>query len=76
MALWGWRVSRNIGWILSAFAALIVIGSIHLLWHYAVDGIAGAFLATLFWMAAGKIARASENYFASRRAPALDIFPA
>lgn len=77
LALWGWRVNRITGWALSAFAILIVIGSIHLLWHYAVDGIAGAVLAAMFWIIAGKIARACERHLALRRASMLlDASPA
>jgi hypothetical protein len=75
LALWGWRVGRAAGWVLSAFAALVVIGSIHLLWHYAVDGIAGAILATIFWISAGMIARASERHLARQSAPASGTIP-
>jgi hypothetical protein len=75
LALWGWRVNRTIGWALSAFATLIVIGSIHLLWHYAVDGIAGTILAVAFWMVAGKIAKARERNLALRTGPAFGAAP-
>jgi len=57
MALVGWRTSRKLGLALGAFAFAIVIGSIHLAWHYAADGIAGIALALLFWWLAGHIAR-------------------
>ena len=50
------------GW---AFAVVIVIGSIHLAWHYAVDSIAAIVLAVVFWQAAGWLARLQE-----RRVPA------
>ena len=62
MAIWGWRVSRVTGSALTAFALVIFIGSIHLAWHYAVDGIAGIALAALFWAMAGAVVRASERY--------------
>jgi hypothetical protein len=62
LAIWGWRASRWLGWSLSAFAALILVGSVHLAWHYAVDGIAGIALALVFWAIAGVIVRAHMRY--------------
>jgi membrane-associated phospholipid phosphatase len=44
-----------LGYLMSAFAVLIFIGSIHLGWHYAIDGYAGAAVAVVCWWAAGKI---------------------
>lgn len=52
------RTSRWLGLMLTAYAAVIVIGSVHLAWHYAVDAIAGIGLAGLFWCVAGWITRA------------------
>jgi len=57
MMLLGWRVSRLAGIAFTAFFAVILIGSVHLAWHYAVDGYAGILLALLFWYAAGSLAR-------------------
>src|SRR3546814_14370489 len=37
---------RAIGW---GFAALIYVGSIHLGWHYAVDGLAAAAATLAIW---------------------------
>lgn len=53
MAFLGWRVSRKLGIALTVYTALIFIGSIHLAWHYATDGIVGIGLAALFWVLAG-----------------------
>ena len=44
-----------LGYLMSAFAFLIFIGSIHLGWHYAIDGYAGAAVAVVCWWVAGKI---------------------
>lgn len=50
------RMSRTAGWIMSLYAALIWIGSIHLGWHYAVDGLAALPLAWGIWRVSGRIA--------------------
>ena len=57
MALLGWRVSRTAGLALSVFAMLIMLGSVHLGWHYALDGYAGAAGAALVWHAVGRMLR-------------------
>ena len=46
---------RWAGYLLSAFAFLIFVGSIHLGWHYAIDGYAGAAVALFGWWAAGRL---------------------
>jgi hypothetical protein len=46
---------RWIALLLSAFAALIFLGSIHLGWHYAIDGYLGIAVAVVCWWVAGKI---------------------
>jgi hypothetical protein len=50
-----------LGIVLTAYAAAIVIGSVHLAWHYAVDGIAGIAVAILFWHAAGVFVRSNTT---------------
>jgi len=37
-----------------AFAATILIGSVHLGWHYAVDGLVGIAAVTLIWIGTGR----------------------
>jgi len=66
IALLCWRIDRRLGALLWLFAGLIVIGSIHLAWHYAVDSLAGIALAVIFWQAAGLILRADARYRARR----------
>lgn len=53
-ALVGWRANRWFGTALWAFAFVILIGSVHLAWHYAVDGYVSAILTILIWLAVGK----------------------
>lgn len=60
-ALAGFSINRWAGWVMSVYAALIWIGSIHLGWHYAVDGIAAALLTILIWKATGHLADRLER---------------
>lgn len=48
-AILGFQLSRRLGLILSAFALLIMIGSVHLGYHYAVDGYVSAVLTACLW---------------------------
>ena len=59
LALVAWRTDRRLGIAMWSYTALIVLGSVHLAWHYVSDGIAGLLLAFLFWITAGALARAS-----------------
>ena len=54
MALFGWQYSRLAGIALTLFALTIFVGSIHLGWHYAIDGYAGALGAWLIWWLVGR----------------------
>ncbi|MBA5686213.1 phosphatase PAP2 family protein [Rugamonas apoptosis] len=53
LALLGWRLRPAAGVAFTVFAVLILAGSIHLGWHYAVDGYAGAAGAILIWKLVG-----------------------
>lgn len=50
------RINRKAGWAMTAYAALIWIGSVHLGWHYAIDGLLAFVLAWGIWRAAGRVA--------------------
>jgi membrane-associated phospholipid phosphatase len=50
---WGQRWAM---WFTAPFALTILVGSVMLGWHYAVDGYAGALIALFCWWLAGKVA--------------------
>ncbi|MEM7312856.1 MAG: phosphatase PAP2 family protein [Planctomycetota bacterium] len=56
-ALVGFQVSRRLGKWLAVYAALIWLGSIHLGWHYAVDGYVSLLLTIGLWWLVGKAVR-------------------
>jgi hypothetical protein len=51
------QVSKGLGWFFTGYAAIILVGSVHLGWHYAVDGYAGIAIAAASWWVAGHAAR-------------------
>lgn len=63
VALFAFQLSRGLGYALAAFAASIMVGSVLLGWHYAVDGYAGAIIAVLGWKFAGWLARSRIGPF-------------
>lgn len=60
-ALAAFRLNRTAGWIFALYAVLIWIGSIHLGWHYAIDGIVSVALTFGFWALTGRIADRLER---------------
>ena len=50
-----YHVDRRAGRLFSAYAVLIWIGSIHLGWHYAIDGVVAAVLTLSIWKDTGLI---------------------
>jgi hypothetical protein len=65
-ALAGAQLSRTLGRLLWFNAAIILIGSVHLGWHYAVDGYAAILIALGAWWIAGPIARWHQDLAATR----------
>ena len=66
-ALAFWRVSRTMGIIFTVYAGVILAGSVHLGWHYAIDGYAGIVIALACWWIAGPVARWYTGLAATRR---------
>jgi membrane-associated phospholipid phosphatase len=63
MAIYGFAITRWLGYLLSAFAATIMVGSVLLGWHYAVDGYAGALIALASWKLSGWLIRSRIGPF-------------
>lgn len=55
VALSGRHVGKFVGWTLILYAVIIQIGSVHLGWHYAIDGYLSALLTVVIWKLAGAI---------------------
>ena len=74
-AISGWYVNRLVGGLMTLFAIVIFIGSIHLGWHYAVDGYASALATAAIWIAVGRLLRRRRGELpaapAGRPAPGL-----
>jgi hypothetical protein len=60
-ALAAWRVSRPLGCLLGSYAAVIWVGSVHLGWHYGLDGVVAVALTILIWQVCGHIADRLER---------------
>lgn len=54
-ALVAWRAHRLAGIVFTVYAAIVMIGSVHLAWHYALDGYVAALLTWLLWHVAGRL---------------------
>jgi hypothetical protein len=56
-ALACWHINRKLGIALFIFTGFILLGSVHLAWHYAIDGYVGIAIALVAWWVSGIIAR-------------------
>ncbi len=57
MALYARAYNRRFGQVMTVFAGVIMLGSVLLAWHYAVDGYAGAAIAVACWLLTGRLIR-------------------
>ncbi len=69
MALAARHLNRRLGWILTGFAALIWIGSVHFGWHYATDGLVALGMTLAIWKFSGWLTAALIDPAVARRAP-------
>ena len=49
--------NRWLGWAFFVFLTLMMLGSVHLGWHYAIDGYVGIAGAVAIWWACGRLVR-------------------
>ncbi len=66
--LYGFRINRFWGLAFAAYALLILLASVHLGWHYALDGLIAFALTYGIWLACGKAAAALDHEELSTRA--------
>jgi hypothetical protein len=50
-----WNIHRTVGIIVALYAGIIWIGSVHLGWHYFVDGLVSLVIIGIIWRVAGHI---------------------
>jgi PAP2 superfamily len=55
-ALAGGRAGRWPGRLFTAYAGIVLLGSVHLGWHYAVDGYVSAAIVAGLWLLSGPLA--------------------
>lgn len=60
-AIGGFVMHRWLGWVMTAYAVLIWVGSVYLGWHYATDGIVGAAMTIGLWKLTGKLVEPFEG---------------
>lgn len=53
-ALVAWRIHRGLGAVFALYLGVIMIGSVHIGWHYAVDGYMSLVTTTLIWLMVGR----------------------
>jgi hypothetical protein len=56
-AILGWKTNRWLGVGLTVFALITQVGSVHLGWHYAIDGYLAAVAILPIWLLGGWISR-------------------
>ncbi len=57
LAIASYRLNRRLGYVAWIYAIFIQIGSVHLAWHYAIDGYLGALLVLTLWHMIGYLLR-------------------
>jgi hypothetical protein len=56
-ALIGWSTQRWLGLLFLLYGLMVFLGSVHLGWHYAVDGYMSVCVMLLVWRAVGWFVR-------------------
>ena len=69
--VFAYSIDKRLGRATLVYAALIFIGSVHLGWHYAVDGIVGIVAALAVWSVCGALLSRKGHDVVSRAADAM-----
>lgn len=62
LALAGWQRHRLLGWLMTAHVVLIQVGSVHLGWHYAIDGYLAILMTFGIWVWSDRLARRAVQF--------------
>lgn len=54
-AIVGWKTNRFLGIAYTVFAVFIQLGSVHLAWHYAIDGYISTIAVLILWWVVGRV---------------------
>ncbi len=49
-----WRIHRGLGIVFAVYLGFIMLGSVHIGWHYAVDGYMSLVTTTFIWLIVGR----------------------
>jgi hypothetical protein len=70
-ALVWWRLNRVVGILMAVFCAVILLGSVHLGYHYAIDGYVAILLTWLIWHVIGRLLDRDRSLDEEEKAPAV-----
>jgi len=58
-----YRIHKKFGHVMLAFLMCIILGSVHLAWHYAIDAYLGIIIAVIIWKISGIALRWQDRLF-------------
>ncbi len=61
IAFQAFQYRKTFGWMMVVFAVIIQLSSVHLGWHYAIDGYVGLIVAVACWYAAKWLAKVQQR---------------
>ncbi|WP_299851274.1 phosphatase PAP2 family protein [uncultured Roseovarius sp.] len=62
IAFHAFQFHKTFGWLMVGFAVLIQLSSVHLGWHYAIDGYLGFAAAIICWLLAKQLANLQQRF--------------
>ena len=63
-----YRINKKFGHIMLAFLVCIILGSVHLAWHYAVDAYLGIIIAVILWKTSAILLRLQDKFLPPKAA--------